>query len=266
MPTITTIAPGHWLDTAPAASYLRMLAAGCPAGITDAGRTYAEQVVLFKDRYTTNYYASARNVHHTWAGNVWWRIGAADAAVPGTSKHETGRALDLPAAAAEWVRANGAAYGWIAGLVPGEWWHMEYVADRDTKGQTPAPTPPEDDMFNDADRALLVEAVTTARRLEIKARRRDLIFLYGATPDGRPFVALPQDGAWMIAPSIEVRDQHRWLMTQLGLVVEGTSATDWDDVRVKTLGLAENGDVIADPEGLGDLRQWKSYPGGKFPA
>jgi hypothetical protein len=107
----TTIARGHWLTPAPAASYKRMRAAGCPAGITDAGRTNAEQWAiwrLFK------------------AGKL-----AATAAYPGTSKHEKGNALDLPEPARAWVRAHGEDYGWIKDRVKNEKWHVEYDASRD---------------------------------------------------------------------------------------------------------------------------------------
>lgn len=155
MATITTIAPGHWLDTAPAASYARMRADGCPAGITDAGRTNAEQIALFTDRYTTNYAASAKFDRRVWQGRTYWRKPGCDsAATPGESKHETGRALDLPAAAAAWVRAYGAPYGWIADLVPGEWWHFEFEDVRVTY-PTPAPaTAQEDDMTPEQDNLL----------------------------------------------------------------------------------------------------------------
>jgi hypothetical protein len=107
----TTIAKGHWLAAAPAASYKRMRAAGCPAGITDAGRTYAEQAELYR-RYL--------------AGQL-----VATAARPGTSKHEKGNALDLPEPARAWVREHGAAYGWIKDRVSREKWHMEYDPSRD---------------------------------------------------------------------------------------------------------------------------------------
>ena len=112
-----------WLAPAPAAAYARMLAAGCPAGcITDAGRTYAEQKVLYKAYL---------------AGEL-----TATAAYPGTSKHETGRALDLAEPARAWVRAHGAAYGWQRDRVRNEPWHMEHEATTDTTDTTPT----EDDM------------------------------------------------------------------------------------------------------------------------
>jgi len=143
MPTVTTIALGHWLDTAAAASYLRMRAAGCPAGITDAGRTHAEQIALFLSRYTTSYLRSSRRDRRSWQGRTYWRLkGVASAATPGESNHETGTALDLPDAPEAWVRANGAPYGWIADRVAGEGWHVEYIASRDQHVPAPEPVAP----------------------------------------------------------------------------------------------------------------------------
>lgn len=123
-----------WLDAPAADSYRRMIAAGCPeGGITDAGRTYYEQAELYR-LYL--------------AGKL-----KATAAKPGTSKHETGRALDLDGAARAWVRTHGAAYGWMKDRVKNEPWHVEYEAAHDK--QTASPAPEGDDMFNDTDRYAL---------------------------------------------------------------------------------------------------------------
>lgn len=120
--TQVTIAPGHWLAPAAAASYQRMRAAGMPAGgITDAGRTYAEQAAMYA-RYLR--------------GEL-----LATAARPGTSKHETGNALDLSGPAQAWVREHGAAFGWQRDRVAREPWHMEYVLVLDQRLLTPPPTP-----------------------------------------------------------------------------------------------------------------------------
>lgn len=126
--TRTAIAPGHWLAPAAAASYARMRAAGMPAGgITDAGRTYEQQAALYA-RYLR--------------GEL-----VATAARPGTSKHETGNALDLAGDARTWVRAHGRAFGWLRDQVAREPWHMEYVLVLDTRltagaGAPPAPIAP----------------------------------------------------------------------------------------------------------------------------
>lgn len=132
---IGTKVSGHsaWLDAPAAASYHRMLAAGCPGGgITDAGRTNAEQVAIFLQRYTTSWLHSSHRDRRTWLGHTYWRrVGVASAATPGESNHETGRALDLAGSALAWVRAHGAAYGWQRDRVTGEAWHIEYIESTD---------------------------------------------------------------------------------------------------------------------------------------
>lgn len=109
-----------------------MLAAGCPTGgITDAGRTYAEQKAIY-DQWKREVVLP-----------VSQRRYKATAAKPGTSKHETGRALDLAGAALAWVRAHGREYGWLADRVKGEPWHVEYHAAYDKHaGKAPATATP----------------------------------------------------------------------------------------------------------------------------
>lgn len=111
-----------WLEPGAAAAYQRMLAAGMPAGcITDAGRTYEEQEAL-------------------WRAYLRGEL-VAYAAYPGTSSHETGRALDLAEPARSWVRSHGADFGWMKDRVRREPWHMEYevVADKQLFAPKPAP-------------------------------------------------------------------------------------------------------------------------------
>lgn len=122
-------AAGQWLNADAAASYLRALAAGCPAGGISgkgAGRTYAEQAALYA-------------AYKAGKGNL--------AAKPGTSLHERGNALDLSrgTAAQLWMVNGGSstavksgekirahAYGWYR-TVPSEPWHFAYDRARDTK-------------------------------------------------------------------------------------------------------------------------------------
>ena len=127
---------GQWLNGNAAASYLRMLAAGCPAGGISgkgAGRTYAEQAALYAA------YKAGR-------GNL--------AARPGTSLHERGNALDVSrgtsaqlwmvkggdpynAKAGEKIRAN--SYGWVRTVnkqgKSNEPWHFAYDPAKDTKAK-----------------------------------------------------------------------------------------------------------------------------------
>ena len=125
---------GQWLNADAAASYLRMLAAGCPSGgisAKGAGRTFDEQKALYKA-----YLAGKGNL----------------AARPGTSLHEKGNALDVSrgtaaqlwmaaggdpynAKASEKIRAN--AYGWERTVnrqgPKNEPWHFAYTRAKDTK-------------------------------------------------------------------------------------------------------------------------------------
>ena len=130
--TLVTIAPGHQLDAAAAASYARMRAAGCPAGITSSYRSSAEQ----------------QHLRDLWEADP---VANAYAAPPGTSDHETGQALDLWWDAAQWVRAH-PDHGWRF-TDPTEWWHAAYRIALDqhlAEGTRPAPltrTQPEDPML-----------------------------------------------------------------------------------------------------------------------
>lgn len=82
-----------------AARAMRALQAAAKAdGITVKSvgdyRSYAEQVALFEQRYTTTPYPGRR--HYTWKGQVWYlKPGAAGAAYPGTSNHGLGLANDM---------------------------------------------------------------------------------------------------------------------------------------------------------------------------
>ena len=135
-----TVAPDRQLDAAAAASYQRARRDGLPAGITSALREHAEQRKLFLERYRpqatgsgpygdVRKYLGIRYVRTSPAGSV---------AIPGSqwSRHERGLSLDLPEPARAWMRTHGHRYGWIRDIVPGEPWHFEYQAARDTR---PAP-------------------------------------------------------------------------------------------------------------------------------
>jgi LAS superfamily LD-carboxypeptidase LdcB len=78
-----------------------------PAGPLSAYRSYAQQLYLY-DLYLSG------------QGGL--------AAVPGTSAHEYGAAVDLPDPAMRSVIDEiGATYGWAKTETPGEWWHVNYV-------------------------------------------------------------------------------------------------------------------------------------------
>ena len=113
-------APGHALRADAAAAFNRMTAAaltqrGSRLCITDSYRSYAGQVSVFRRKPRL-------------------------AAVPGTSRHGLGVALDIGCGAERfgsstyrWLKANARAYGWVhpawaepGGAMP-EPWHWEYV-------------------------------------------------------------------------------------------------------------------------------------------
>lgn len=116
-PTLLTYVQGVFrLRTDAAASYLRMRAAGCPAGITTAYRTRAQQSFLY-DLY-----------------------GYPRAQAPGQSQHGEGLALDVPIDVEAWIRAHGAAHGWRF-PIKAERWHCEYFPAEDRRIPPPPPPP-----------------------------------------------------------------------------------------------------------------------------
>ncbi len=106
-----------------------------PTSLVDSYRPLPVQIATFEQRYVAlpKWEPSARR----WAGK-WWRLrpGNAAAAVPGTSNHGWGLAIDYArdggAQAVQqrdrWVRAWASHYGWGADRVRSEPWHLEYVA------------------------------------------------------------------------------------------------------------------------------------------
>ena len=75
---------------------------------TGAGRSYARQEALFRERYVRESKPGQRpegcspGTRKTWDGSGWWRrAGVATAAVPGTSNHGWGGAVDMSVG---WIR------------------------------------------------------------------------------------------------------------------------------------------------------------------
>lgn len=101
---------GHRLWGQAAVTWMQMMrdaaAQGVSLFITDSYRTYDQQVDL------------ARRKGLTSQGGL--------AAVPGTSKHGWGLAVDADTPTINWLRANGARYGW-RNTVSFEPWHWEYT-------------------------------------------------------------------------------------------------------------------------------------------
>jgi hypothetical protein len=104
---------GHRLYAPAAQAFMSMRAAaaaeGIDIGITDSYRTYEQQVDLAerKGLYSQGGYA----------------------AVPGTSKHGWGMAIDIDvdSAGQAWMRANAGRFGFVEN-VPREPWHWEFIA------------------------------------------------------------------------------------------------------------------------------------------
>lgn len=120
MSHLVTIAPGHELRDDAAAAYLRMRAAGCPAGINSSTRSYAQQDEWYRHQGEPGYPPMAD--HPDRSKHVWR---------PTSTTDKGARALDLPEPARAWVRAHGAEYGFMRDRVGGEPWHMEYEAEHD---------------------------------------------------------------------------------------------------------------------------------------
>lgn len=112
-------------------------------------RTYEDQVRIFKERYTTT--PGGRRVYDVrrWQGVLWYRISpVGTVAQPGSSNHESGRALDLrdtgsdPGVASSfltprniWLSRNCGRYGFThTGRNFAEPWHVEHLACPDPWG------------------------------------------------------------------------------------------------------------------------------------
>lgn len=119
------VAPGHWLREDAAASYQRARAVGAPGGITDAGRSEAEQAELWRKQ---------------------GHLGLASRPGSPQALHQHGIALDLPAGGPrEWFVKHGREYGWTRPFPTVEPWHFVYALALDqhaTDAAAPAPITP----------------------------------------------------------------------------------------------------------------------------
>jgi hypothetical protein len=128
-------------------------------------RDYATQEAIFRDRYVDSWRPTKSVV---WMGVRWYkRVGVATAAVPGTSNHGWGLAVDHASSPATitWLRNNAYRYGW-SWEIQSEAWHIRYWAGDaipqavlDTqpspKPQPSTPTWELDDMQYVADQGLV---------------------------------------------------------------------------------------------------------------
>lgn len=147
--------------------YRAALAVGLELRLTDGYRPYETQVRLFTERYTPSYLPLRNTLSGSkvWNGRRWWkRVGVATAAVPGTSNHGDGLAIDVnttglgsqanPGPKLTWLAANARGFGFTWELVPEEPWHLVYFPGFAMLPPAPAPTPqpdnprPEDEIVN----------------------------------------------------------------------------------------------------------------------
>ena len=112
-------------------------AAGFTLTMTGAYRSYDQQVQLFNERYSTSNTGGSSKV---WNGTQYWlKPNMAMAAVPGTSNHGWGCAVDtalggyganaktVDSAFLQWALKNAAANGW-SWEVQSEPWHLRLTA------------------------------------------------------------------------------------------------------------------------------------------
>jgi len=138
-PTVRLVAPA-------ARAWRALCAAALSAGhvlkatsTADSYRTYEVQERVFRERYTTTFIGSAPV--RIWNGVRWYqRAGVAPAAVPGTSNHGWGLAVDtgeerdgdtgtetMDADTLAWLVGNEGRFGFSHELEP-EPWHIRYWA------------------------------------------------------------------------------------------------------------------------------------------
>lgn len=171
--------------------------------LADSYRTYQQQVNTFTTHYSLDPIIGQPTKR--WDGHTWWLIpGMSVAAVPGTSNHGYGLAVDtgeerdgdtgtesIDAATLAWLVANEHLYG-FSHEVQSEPWHIRYCTGDDIPAAVLA-FEQEDDMGvweepNSEQNNFLRELV--------QSTRAGLVF--GAqTFDGRPYLSA-QQGTWLV--------------------------------------------------------------------
>ncbi len=116
-------------------AFLAMRAAAEAAGIrleaVSSYRTYAEQEAIFRERYVPHYavHTDGTVSWRDWNGVRWYHAFGAKAAVPGSSNHGKGLAIDYITGSKwlAWMLAHAATYGW-SWEIQSEEWHLHYFA------------------------------------------------------------------------------------------------------------------------------------------
>lgn len=139
---LTSLSAAPFALDAPAAAALEhAFADGCPrTHIRETYRSYAEQVRIFLQRYTVQWIGNGSYGERPrwWKGKRYVRTsGVGMAAIPGTSVHGDGRAIDCDDPMRSWLVAH-PEYGWRQ-TISSEDWHLEFNANQYTaKGVSPA--------------------------------------------------------------------------------------------------------------------------------
>ena len=159
---LVSVGGGQALRADAAAAWLAVVAEvrarfGITLRLTDSYRPYSVQVRIFNERYDPASSGGGPFGDVRWWGGVRYvRRRGASAAVPGTSNHGLGVAVDVTGLGG-FDTSDGSAYARLAAVAPAhgwsnkagrkinEPWHWEYSPADDTKAKTPAPAQ-EDDM------------------------------------------------------------------------------------------------------------------------
>lgn len=164
--------PGFKMTPTAAAAMKALVAAATAAGFkvraTGTYRSLARQEALFRERYTTQELPG--RPYKVWNGQRWYHRSGAQAAVPATSNHGIGCAVDfaeeldgdpgvesVSPAFVRWLVANAHRWG-VSAELDEEPWHWRYHAGPNVPAEvlafhetsqpttpvppTPAPTPP----------------------------------------------------------------------------------------------------------------------------
>lgn len=157
--SLKRLSVGGYLTPGAADAFEGLRSAGSRAGVNvtitstaDAYRLYAIQERIFTERYQTTYieYAKGRVDKRSWQGRDWFRRpGTAAAAVPGTSNHGWGLAVDIANVGGfnstfyRWLIETGPRFGFTndEGHSVGEAWHWVYspTVHASNGGNTTAP-------------------------------------------------------------------------------------------------------------------------------
>lgn len=137
--------PGHLLTTVPSLhrgkditlldvasrSFLAMRSAAEKDGVRleaiSSYRTYEQQVTLFTARYSRTFHPGVPS--RVWNGQRWYHVSGATTAVPGTSNHGSGLAIDFIVGTGfvNWAMANAKSFG-FSWEIQSENWHLRYFS------------------------------------------------------------------------------------------------------------------------------------------